>query len=177
MCFSCCPKLFRLFLRTHSHCDLIWSFYFFIFLFFLFLFFVSTILCCWLVFSHDKLCLNCVVDWIFGLTLCPFSDTNLLLIFGVTICCALFLWSLLLWFCRWLLQRRRPPQRRVKKGWKWTIQSSGLPTILRDTLSSTWRHPSSKKDFWIWLIWRTFSFPVVFRTKVGITYCEICLGM
>ena len=128
MCFACCPKLFRLFLSTHSHCDLIWSFYFY----------VSTILCCRLVFSYDKLRLICSVDWIFGLTLCPFSDTNLLLIFGVTISCAMFLWSLLLWFCKWLLQRRRPLQRRVKRGWKWTIQSSGFPTILTDTLSSTW---------------------------------------
>ena len=61
MGFAFCPKMFLEFLSTHLHCVLFEDFY------------DKTVLCC--------------------VTVCSLMSsyaTNLLLIFGVTICCALF---------------------------------------------------------------------------------------
>ena len=69
MGFAFCPKMFLEFLSTHLHCVLFEDFY------------DKTLLCCVTVCS---LMSNCA--------------TNLLLIFCVTIWCALFIWSLLLVF-------------------------------------------------------------------------------
>ena len=125
----------------------------------MFLEFLSTHLHCVLFeYFYDKTLLCCV-------TVCSLMSSC-----ATNFWCYHMLWSvlcsLLLYPCRWL-QRRRLLHKRLTKGRKWIIPDLGLPNILRDTLNFIRRLLSSKRDLWIWLIWRTTSFLVVFRTKVG----------
>ena len=70
--------------------------------------------------------------------------TNLLLIFGVTICCALFCGL----YC-YVFADDSKEEDYCTKGKKWIIPGSGLPNILRDTLNFIRRLLSSKRDLWI----------------------------
>ena len=99
----------------------------------------------------------CLV-WMFSIILyhflCHYHVTNVL---SFHLLCSVFVgFDVVL--CRWLLPRRKVLPRRVIKGWRWTIPSSGLLITLRDIEIFTWRHLSSRRDLLTWWIWRTPSF-------------------